>query len=98
MKLVVHRSDPDEGRSWVESHDVPEYDGMTVLDALVWVRGHVDSTLSFRYSCRCANACKQCLSVVDGIRTYTCTVPATGTVTVEPLPGKALIRDLVVRL
>ena len=37
---------------------VPYEDGMSVLDALRWIRIHLDSTLAIRYSCINANACK----------------------------------------
>lgn len=94
MKLTVKRSDPERLETW----EVPEFDGMTVLDALMWVREHRDPTLAIRYACRCANACKECLASVDGTSTYTCTVPAVGDIRVEPLPGKDLLRDLVVVL
>jgi succinate dehydrogenase/fumarate reductase-like Fe-S protein len=79
-----------------ESYDVPFEDGASVLDALVWVRTNQDSTLAFRYSCFSANACKECMVRVDGKIDYACTARLkTGTVTVEPLPKKRLIRDLV---
>ncbi|MEV7009326.1 2Fe-2S iron-sulfur cluster-binding protein [Streptosporangium sp. NPDC051022] len=96
MRLEVTRADGAGTR--VETYEVPEFEGMTVLDALNWVREHVDPSLAFRFSCRCANACKECLAVVNGERTYTCTVAATGTVTVEPLGHKPHVRDLVVKL
>lgn len=94
MKLTVKRSDPDRVESW----EVPEFEGMTVLDAILWVREHRDPTLAVRYACRNANACKECLAIVGGRQTYTCTVPATGQIDVAPLPNKTLLRDLVVEL
>lgn len=97
MKLIVHRQTSDGDRT-VQTHEVPEFEGMTVLDALLWVRTNIDPTLAVRFSCRCANACKQCLALVDGKRTYTCVVPAIDTVTVEPLPNKEPVRDIVVHL
>ena len=84
----------DEGR--YEAYRVPYEEGMSVLDALVWVRGHVDSSLAFRYGCVNANACKTCMALVDGQVAYMCTarlIPAGAKV--EPLPKRPLIRDLV---
>ena len=99
MKLEVTRSGADgTAGARVDEYEVPEFEGMTVLDALMWVREHVDPTLGIRYSCRCANACKECLAIVNGAKTYTCTVAAVGTVTVEPLSHKRFIRDTVVEL
>jgi succinate dehydrogenase / fumarate reductase iron-sulfur subunit len=75
---------------------VPYEDGMSVLDALRWIRSHVDSSLAIRYSCINANACKTCMAFVNGEVEYTCIAKLTpDTVTVEPLPKRPLIRDLV---
>ena len=69
---------------------------MSVLDALRWIRSHADSTLAIRYSCINANACKTCMALVDGEVQYTCTARLKpGTVCVEPLPKRPVIRDLV---
>ena len=79
-----------------DDFEVPYEDGMSLLDALRWVRIHRDSTLAFRYSCINANACKTCVALVDGEVEYTCMVklkPAP--MTVEPLPKRQLVRDLV---
>jgi succinate dehydrogenase/fumarate reductase-like Fe-S protein len=79
-----------------DSFDVPFEDGASVLDALVWIRGHVDCSLAFRYSCINANACKECMMRIDGRTQYACTARlGTGGATIEPLPNKRLIRDLV---
>src|SRR5262252_8658438 len=79
-----------------QDYQVPYEEGMSVLDALRWIRGHLDSSLAIRYSCINANACKTCIALVNGEVEYTCMVklkPAL--ITVEPLPKRHLIRDLV---
>lgn len=79
-----------------DDFSVPYEDGMSLLDALRWIRIHRDSTLGIRYSCINANACKTCVALVDGEVEYTCMVklkPAL--IIVEPLPKRRLIRDLV---
>ncbi len=92
MKLHIHRTDEsDEG-----IYEVPEFEGMTVLDALMWIREEHDPSLAMRFACRCANACKECIAVVDGERQYTCAVGAVGEMTVEPLPNKPHLHDLAV--
>ena len=79
-----------------ETFDVPFEEGASVLDALVWIRANRDASLAFRYSCFNANACKECMVRVDGKIDYACTARLkTGIVTVEPLPRKRLVRDLV---
>jgi succinate dehydrogenase / fumarate reductase iron-sulfur subunit len=84
----------DEGR--FDDFMVPYEDGMSVLDALRWIRAHVDSSLAIRYSCINANACKTCMALVNGQVEYTCIAKLSAErVTVEPLPKRPLIRDLV---
>ena len=84
----------DQGR--YDEFEVPYEDGMSVLDALRWIRGHVDSSLAIRYSCINANACKTCMVLVNGSVEYACTQRLTpAVITVEPLPQRPLIRDLV---
>jgi succinate dehydrogenase/fumarate reductase-like Fe-S protein len=79
-----------------EDFEVPYEEGMSVLDALHWIRAERDSTLAVRYSCINANACKTCMALVNGDVEYTCIAKLTlGVITVEPLPKRPLIRDLV---
>ena len=84
----------DEG--FYQTYEVPFEHGMSVLDALRWVRAHTDSSLAIRYSCINANACKTCVALVDGVVKYTCTARLhESCTTVEPLPKRPVIRDLV---
>lgn len=79
-----------------EDFEVSYEEGMSVLDALRWVRANLDSTLAIRYSCINANACKTCMARVNGQVEYTCVAKLTpGVITVEPLPKRPLVRDLV---
>jgi succinate dehydrogenase/fumarate reductase-like Fe-S protein len=79
-----------------QDYAVPYEEGMSVLDALRWIRAHLDSTLGVRYSCINANACKTCVALVNGEVEYTCIAKLTPEViTVEPLPKRPLIRDLI---
>jgi succinate dehydrogenase/fumarate reductase-like Fe-S protein len=97
-KLRIKRGSSGEA-SRFENFAVPYEPGMSVLDALRWIRIHRDSTLGIRYSCINANACKTCMALVDGEVQYTCMVklkPAL--ITVEPLPKRQLIRDLITNI
>jgi len=95
MRIVLERRRAGEAPTRSE-FEVPEYEGMTVLDALMWIREHHDPSLALRYACRCANACKECLMVIEGEVRYACTTPAQGRVEVRPLPNKPLLADLAV--
>src|SRR3954468_14519050 len=82
-----------------ESFEVPFEPGQTVLDGLRWIRSHADPSLAVRYSCINANACKECMMRVDGETVYACTARLTEhEMTLEPLPNKALIKDLVTEI
>jgi succinate dehydrogenase/fumarate reductase-like Fe-S protein len=96
--LVVRRGAPGEP-SREESWDVPFEPGQSVLDALRWIRAHHDPTLAIRYSCTNANTCKECMVRVDGKTVYACTARVhAGTLHIEPLPNKRLVRDLVTEI
>lgn len=70
-----------------------------MLDGLRALRLHNDPTLAFRYSCINANACKECMMLIDGDVDYACTVRLKeGFTTLAPLPNKALVRDLVTEI
>jgi succinate dehydrogenase/fumarate reductase-like Fe-S protein len=94
--LRIQRGAPGETIRF-EDFEVPYEEGMSVLDALRWIRTHLDSSLAIRYSCINANACKTCMALVNGEVEYTCIAKLTSgvVVTVEPLPKRPLIRDLV---
>lgn len=93
--LRIQRGAPGEAAR-LEDFEVPYEEGMSVLDALRWIRTRQDSTLAIRYSCINANACKTCMALVNGAVEYTCIAKLTpGIVTVAPLPKRPLIRDLV---
>lgn len=79
-----------------ETFNVPFQQGASVLDALIWINDNVDETLSFRYSCINANACKECMMLIDGEVEYACLKKLQEKKSkLQPLPNKKLIKDLV---
>ncbi len=94
-RLRISRGMPGGERCY-DTFELPYEDGMSVLDALRWIRANLDSTLAIRYSCINTNACKTCMALVNGEVEYTCIAKLTpNLITVEPLPKRTLIRDLV---
>jgi len=82
-----------------ESFEVPFEPGQSILDGLRWIRAHRDASLAMRYSCLNANACKECMMLLDGRVIYACTTRLEGRpMHLAPLPNKALVRDLVTQL
>ena len=97
-RLKVWRGAPGETGRY-EHYDVPYEQGQTVLDGLRWIRVNHDPTLAIRFSCINANACKECMMRVDGKTVYACTTRlAEREMTLEPLPNKQLVRDLVTEI
>ena len=79
-----------------ETFKVPFQQGASILDALIWINDNVDESLSFRYSCINANACKECMMIIDGQVEYACVKKLQKSESkLEPLPNKTLIKDLV---
>ncbi len=86
----------EEGTAKFEIFQVPFQSGASVLDALIWITKNLDETLSFRYSCINANACKECMMLIDGHVEYACLKKLKNTKSkLEPLKNKKLIKDLV---
>jgi len=97
-KLRVKRGSFGQSSRY-DDFEVPYEDGMSLLDALRWIRIHRDSTLGIRYSCINANACKECMISLDGETVYACTARLEPReMTLAPLPNKKLVRDLVTEI
>ncbi|MFQ6004246.1 MAG: succinate dehydrogenase iron-sulfur subunit [Woeseia sp.] len=98
-RFVVYRFDPDSGQMpRLDSYEVDtEGCAPMVLDALIKIKDEMDSTLTFRRSCR-EGICGSCSMNINGVNTLACTKPwheINGDVDVYPLPHMAVIKDLV---
>jgi succinate dehydrogenase / fumarate reductase iron-sulfur subunit len=95
----IYRWNPDEGAN--PRTDTYEIDldacGPMVLDALIKIKKEIDSTLTFRRSCR-EGICGSCAMSIDGVNTLACLKPIEdirGAVRITPLPHMAVVKDLV---
>ncbi len=71
--------------------------GPMVLDALIKIKNEVDSTLTFRRSCR-EGICGSCAMNIDGRNELACTKgidEVDGEIKVYPLPHMEVVKDLV---
>ncbi len=71
--------------------------GPMVLDALLYIKNEIDSTLTLRRSCR-EGICGSCAMNIDGANTLACTKPISdikGDVKIYPLPHMPVVKDLV---
>ena len=95
----VYRYDPDStGNPRVDTYCVDLDDcGPMVLDALIWIKNNVDSTLTFRRSCR-EGICGSCSMNIDGTNWLACTrfiADTSESATIYPLANMPIIKDLV---
>ncbi|MBO0906493.1 succinate dehydrogenase iron-sulfur subunit [Jiella sonneratiae] len=95
----IYRWSPDDGENprmdtfYVDTSDC----GPMVLDALLWIKNKVDSTLTLRRSCR-EGICGSCAMNIDGSNTLACTKgmdEIEGEIAIYPLPHMPVIKDLV---
>jgi len=98
-RFSVYRWNPDDGRNpRVDTFEVDLDDcGPMVLDALIKIKNEVDSTLTFRRSCR-EGVCGSCAMNIDGTNTLACTKfinEVKGDVKIYPLPHQPVVKDLV---
>jgi succinate dehydrogenase/fumarate reductase-like Fe-S protein len=93
-RLKVWRGTSRENGRY-EEFEVEFEDGDSVLDGLVRVRLKAPD-LAIRFSCFNANVCKECTIVIDGKVEYACIAKLrAGVIQLDPLPNRALLRDLV---
>lgn len=95
----VYRWDPDDNQNpRLDQYEINMNDcGPMVLDALIKIKNEVDSTLTFRRSCR-EGICGSCAMNIDGTNTLACTKPiedVKGDVKIYPLPHMEVVKDLV---
>jgi succinate dehydrogenase / fumarate reductase iron-sulfur subunit len=98
-RFVIYRWDPDDAEN--PRTDTYEIDldkcGPMVLDAVIYIKNEIDSTLTFRRSCR-EGICGSCAMNIDGTNTLACTIATEsikGDVKIYPLPHMEVRKDLV---
>jgi len=100
LKLFhIYRYDPDtKANPRMDTYEINLDDcGPMVLDALIKIKDEVDSTLTFRRSCR-EGICGSCAMNIEGTNTLACIKPieeCKKDVKVYPLPHMPMVKDLV---
>ena len=95
----VYRYDPDTGQNpRVDTYEIDlDECGPMVLDALIKIKNEVDTTVTFRRSCR-EGICGSCAMNIDGTNTLACLKSiedVKGDVKIYPLPHMPVVKDLV---
>ena len=98
-RFKIYRWNPEgEGNPSLDTFEIDLAEcGPMVLDALIKIKNEIDSTLTFRRSCR-EGICGSCSMNIDGVNTLACTKfidEVKGDVRVYPLPHLPVVKDLV---
>jgi succinate dehydrogenase / fumarate reductase iron-sulfur subunit len=100
MQFEIYRYDPEKGdKPFMQHFELADIKPGTMLrDALMRIKAEQDETLTFRHSCG-EGVCGSDAININGSNGLGCITPLAGLkepVTVRPLPGMPVIRDLVV--
>jgi succinate dehydrogenase / fumarate reductase, iron-sulfur subunit len=95
----IYRWNPDDGQNpRLDTYQIDlDACGPMVLDALIKIKNEVDTTLTFRRSCR-EGICGSCAMNIDGTNTLACLKAideVKGEVKIYPLPHMEVVKDLV---
>ena len=98
LSVFVYRYDPNTKNKPTLDHVRVDkaHCGSMVLDALMYIKGYVDPTLTFRRSCR-EGVCGSCAMNINGTNQLACITPLKDLkkITLYPLPHQPVIKDLV---
>jgi succinate dehydrogenase / fumarate reductase iron-sulfur subunit len=101
MRFSIYRFDPDkDSKPYMQDFDLPDQDieqGMMLLAALLKLKER-DQSLSFRRSCG-EGVCGSDGMNINGRNGLACVTPLASLkepITIRPLPGMPVVRDLVV--
>ncbi len=98
-KFNIYRWNPEDTQNpRLDSYHIDlEKCGPMVLDALIKIKNEVDTTVTFRRSCR-EGICGSCSMNIDGTNTLACLKPideVKGDINIYPLPHMPVVKDLV---
>ncbi len=98
-KFLIYRWVPEDGENpRIDTYFVDTDDcGPMVLDALIWIKTHIDPSLAFRRSCR-EGICGSCAMNIDGQNHLACIFgmdEVKGDIRIYPLPHTEVVRDLI---
>jgi succinate dehydrogenase / fumarate reductase iron-sulfur subunit len=102
VTLVVQRFDPlKQTKPTFREYKVPNREGLTMLDAILYARDYTDHSIALRFSCRMAS-CGSCGMKINGRPSLACETLVANLgkrrIVVQPMDNFPVIRDLVVDL
>jgi succinate dehydrogenase / fumarate reductase, iron-sulfur subunit len=101
MKFSIYRYNPEVDKApHTKEYQlaIPKNTDLMVLDALEMIKQQEDPSLTFRRSCRegVCGSDGMCINGKNGLACITPLAKLKGTITLRPLPGFPVVRDLVV--
>lgn len=95
----IYRWEPDSGDNpRLDTYEINlDNCGPMILDAIIYIKNEIDSTLTFRRSCR-EGICGSCAMNIGGTNTLACTKAIgdfKGDIPIYPLPHMPVVKDLV---
>ena len=95
-KFYIYRWEPDSGENpRLDTYEVNlDNFGPMVLDAIIYIKNEIDSTLTFRRSCR-EGICGSCAMNIGGTNTLACTKAISdfsGNIAIYPLPHMPVVK------
>ncbi len=103
MKILIYRYNPESDiryRMQTYEVDLNKFQGIMLLDLLIYIKENIDNSLSFRKSCR-EGVCGSDAMNINGKNGLSCITLIKNlgkNVILRPLPGIEIVRDLVVDL
>lgn len=95
-RLRIFRYDESMKSPKYSTYEAPQEKGLTVLQALFWIKDHYDDPPAFRrYQCNRGQCCS-CLMTINGEIKRACTTAVDEEMLLEPLQDYPIIRDLIV--
>ncbi len=99
LEIEVFRYNPDHDQSpHYQTYEVPCEPDWVVLDAINYIKDHLDRSLSYRWSCHMA-VCGSCGMMVNGEAVLSCHAfirDLPDQIRIEPLENFPVARDLIV--
>jgi len=97
--FAIYRYDPDQqAKPFLQEYSIDlKSCGPMILDALIKIKDEVDTTLTFRRSCR-EGICGSCAMNINGKNGLACLLyiePSSKPIEIQPLPHTYVVKDLV---
>lgn len=98
IRVTVSRFDISiDEAPYYQTYEVPLDDDLSVLNVLDYIYTKLDSSLAYYSHAVCQHGmCGSCTLIVNGKQALICQTLVEGDITVEPLPGFIIVRDLVI--